>query len=94
MEARHLVFIGYSLPQADFEFRQLLSRMVHRDATIEAVLFEGSSPDDLKRYSDETERYQQFFGTRRSDRWPVQTERAQFSSRSAGTDSNDETARN
>ena len=28
MEAERLVFIGYSLPHADFEFRQLLSRMV------------------------------------------------------------------
>jgi hypothetical protein len=27
-EAEELIFIGYSLPQADFEFRQLLSRMV------------------------------------------------------------------
>ena len=35
MEARRLVFVGYSLPQADFEFRQLISRMVHKHAKIE-----------------------------------------------------------
>ena len=64
MEARRLVFIGYSLPHADFEFRQLLSRMVHRDATIEVVLFEGASDDDKRRYRDEQERYRQFFGSR------------------------------
>lgn len=64
MEARHLVFIGYSLPQADFEFRQLLSRMVHRDATVDVVLFEGSSEEQKQHYSAEKDRYEQFFGTR------------------------------
>lgn len=33
MEAARLVFIGYSLPHADFEFRQLMSRMVRHDAS-------------------------------------------------------------
>ena len=56
MEARRLVFIGYSLPHADFEFRQLLSRMVHKDAKIEVVLW-GDSP----RYDEECERYERFF---------------------------------
>jgi len=56
MEARRLVFIGYSLPHADFEFRQLLSRMVHKDAKIEVVLWDGSP-----RYSEERERYERFF---------------------------------
>jgi hypothetical protein len=32
MEADHLVFIGYSLPQADFEFRPMLTRMVSKHA--------------------------------------------------------------
>jgi NAD-dependent SIR2 family protein deacetylase len=56
MEARKLVFIGYSLPHADFEFRQLLSRMVHKDAKIEVVLL-GSSPG----FSEEKKRYESFF---------------------------------
>jgi hypothetical protein len=64
MEAKHLVFIGYSLPNADFEFRQLLSRMVHHDATIEVVLCKGNSEDDIRRYEGTKERYQQFFGNR------------------------------
>jgi hypothetical protein len=64
MEARHLVFIGYSLPNADFEFRQLLSRMVHRDATIEVVLYKGTSDEAIRRYETEEERYRQFFGDR------------------------------
>lgn len=64
MEARRLVFIGYSLPHADFEFRQLLSRMVHRDATIDVVLFEGTSDDEKQRYKVERDRYRQFFGGR------------------------------
>lgn len=36
-EASKIVFIGYSLPSADFEMRQLLSRMTRKDAEIEVV---------------------------------------------------------
>jgi hypothetical protein len=61
MEAKHLIFMGYSLPHADFEFRQLLSRMVHRDATVDVVLFEGTSDEQRKRYSAEKERYKPIF---------------------------------
>ncbi len=64
MEARRLVFIGYSLPHADFEFRQLLSRMVHQDAKIEVVLYEGTRDEDKRRYKAEEDRYRQFFGDR------------------------------
>jgi hypothetical protein len=64
MEARRLVFIGYSLTQADFEFRQLLSRMVHKDAAVDVVLFEGPSDEDKRRFKTETDRYRQFFGRR------------------------------
>jgi len=64
MEARHIIFIGYSLPHADFEFRQLLSRMIHRDATIEVVLYKGPNEDDARRYKAEEDRYRQFFGDR------------------------------
>jgi NAD-dependent SIR2 family protein deacetylase len=64
MEAKKLVFIGYSLPNADFEFRQLLSRMVHRDAAVEVILWEGTMPGDKERYRAEVERYTQFFGAR------------------------------
>jgi hypothetical protein len=56
MEARRLVFLGYSLPHADFEFRQLLSRTVRRDAEIEVVLNPASPRLDRERA-----RYQQFF---------------------------------
>jgi hypothetical protein len=56
MEARRLVFIGYSLPHADFEFRQLLSRMVHKEAKIDVVLW-----GKAKSYRAERERYKSFF---------------------------------
>lgn len=36
-EASKIVFIGYSLPSADFEMRQLLSRMTRKNAQIEIV---------------------------------------------------------
>jgi hypothetical protein len=56
MEARRLVFVGYSLPQADFEFRQLISRMVHKDAKIEVYLWGRADS-----YRDEKLRYKNFF---------------------------------
>lgn len=56
MEARRLVFVGYSLPSADFEFRQLLSRMVHKDAKIEAFLWDRAAT-----FPDEKRRYENFF---------------------------------
>ena len=56
MEARRLVFVGYSLPQADFEFRQLISRMVHKDATIDVYLWDQAST-----FLDEKKRYEDFF---------------------------------
>jgi hypothetical protein len=37
-EAAKIIFIGYSFPQADFEFRNLLARAVRHDAAIEIVL--------------------------------------------------------
>jgi len=60
MEADRLVFIGYSLPHADFEFRQLLSRMVHKTAKIDVVLFDN----ETGQYEDECKRYRQFFSGR------------------------------
>lgn len=64
MEARKLVFIGYSLPHADFEFRQLLSRMVHKDARIEVVLLKNDSPGN--RYDEEVVQYERFFSKHHS----------------------------
>jgi hypothetical protein len=58
MEATRLVFIGYSLPHADFEFRQLLTRMLHPAATVHAVLWRATNPDQ---YDEEEKRYRQFF---------------------------------
>jgi hypothetical protein len=56
MEARRLVFVGYSLPQADFEFRQLILRMVNKDAKIEVYLW-----DRVASYTAEKKRYKDFF---------------------------------
>ena len=67
MEARHLVFIGYSLPQADFEFRQLLSRMVHKKAKIDVVLYDDGTPNGTKKYQDECQRFTQFFSGHKVD---------------------------
>lgn len=56
-EATKVVFIGYSLPAADFEIRQLLSRFIRKDAKIEAVFHPNAS-------LEEVERYKIFFGDR------------------------------
>ncbi|GAB5379669.1 MAG: SIR2 family protein [Aliiglaciecola sp.] len=59
-EAEKLVFIGYSLPNADFEMRQLLSRMTRKKAKIEVVDFcsniEGK--ENIKKH------WSKFFGNR------------------------------
>ncbi len=63
-EADKVVFIGYSLPQADFEMRQLLSRMIRTDAKIEVVDF---GAEDNQRVVDTKNRYKVFFGTRKPE---------------------------
>lgn len=65
LEANRLVFIGYSLPQADFEFRQLLSRMVHPQASVEVALFSDGSAGSERSFLEEKKRYEQFFGSRK-----------------------------
>lgn len=64
-EAKKIVFIGYSLPQADFEMRQLLSRMVDVDTEIEVVNFKDNT--NPKVYEDLIKNYKQFFGRNISD---------------------------
>jgi hypothetical protein len=61
-EATEVVFIGYSLPQADFEMRQLLSRMIREDAKIEVVDY-GKETDT--RTKETMNRYNVFFGSRK-----------------------------
>ena len=58
-EADEIVFIGYSLPHADFEMRQLLARMTRRNAKIHVVdyLPEGDG-EHLKAH------WKKFFGNR------------------------------
>ena len=66
-EAEKLVFIGYSLPAADFEMRQLLSRMVRKSAKI--VVVDYVDPDDDNRDKEKElkgakEHWRKFFGSR------------------------------
>lgn len=58
-EASKIVFIGYSLPAADFEIRQLLSRSIPKDTSIDVVVY----PLD-KNKKELKERYKNFFGGR------------------------------
>ena len=44
-EASKIVFLGYSFPLADFEFRQLLARTVKSEAKIDVVLHENDAPE-------------------------------------------------
>lgn len=66
-EASKVVFLGYSLPQADFEFKQLLSRMIRKEAKIEAVLVKNDNPneyDDSSRFQTAGFRFENFFSGR------------------------------
>lgn len=69
-EASTVVFLGYSLPHADFEFKQLLSRMIRKNARIEAVLMHNDdpsnyAPDDSGRFQTAGHRYEIFFSGRK-----------------------------
>lgn len=68
-EASKVVFLGYSLPQADFEFKQLLSRMIRQEAKIEAVLVTRDNPkkyadNDPTRFQTAGYRFENFFSGR------------------------------
>jgi hypothetical protein len=66
-EASKIVFMGYSLPQADFEFKQLLSRMVRFDAKIETVLVQNDNPEnhsEKSKYNTAGYRFENFFSGR------------------------------
>ena len=58
-EAEEIVFIGYSLPYADFEMRQLLSRMVRKSAKIHIVDFQKSNNREVIE-----NHWKKFFGNR------------------------------
>ncbi|MET3715840.1 hypothetical protein [Pseudomonas sp. PvP001] len=58
-EADRIVFVGYSLPQADFEMRQLLSRMTRKNAKIHVIDYLAEEKhDSLKKH------WTSFFGDR------------------------------
>lgn len=58
-EADEIVFIGYSLPYADFEMRQLLSRMTRKSARIHVI----DKPSEAKR-AELMSHWSKFFGKR------------------------------
>lgn len=60
-EADKIVFIGYSLPSADFDMRQLLSRMVRKSAEIQVVdrCLHESGRSEVERH------WKRFFGKRK-----------------------------
>lgn len=48
LNAQHIIFIGYSLPVADFEFRYMLQKFVPKTASIDVVLHKSDKP--LQKY--------------------------------------------
>lgn len=42
---KHIIFVGYSLPIADFEFRYMLQKNVTSSAKIDVILTPNSNPD-------------------------------------------------
>ncbi|HAT3992248.1 hypothetical protein HZQ84_10545 [Elizabethkingia anophelis] len=67
-EATKVVFIGYSLPSADFEIRQLLSRSIPNHASIEIIIYPGSSGNKTQeQLSKDIQWYKSFFGKRIKD---------------------------
>lgn len=71
LEVERIVFMGYSLPMADFEIRQLLSRFLDQTVEIEVVLTKSSDPKEYSMLKDNiknkivyhlpSSRYKRFF---------------------------------
>jgi NAD-dependent SIR2 family protein deacetylase len=59
-EATHIVFVGYSFPFADYEFRNLLARHVDSKTKIKIVTY----CEDEREFQDICKRYIDFFGRR------------------------------
>ena len=63
-EATHIVFIGYSLPLSDFDFRSILARFVAKPRTKIRVVLNSKDILTDKDGQLEKERYLEFFGKR------------------------------
>lgn len=66
-EATEVVFVGYSLPEADYHVRVLLRRAIRDDATIVAVLSPRDDPSNAPpefHWALAATRYERFFGPR------------------------------
>ena len=69
-EASKIIFIGYSLPLADFEFKQMLSRMTRKNVEVEVYLVKEDDPtadSDNTKYQTAGYRFQNFFSGRKCD---------------------------
>jgi hypothetical protein len=66
VEATRVVFVGYSLPEADYHLRALLRRAIRPATEVVAVLIKEDAPDDSTplhlRSLLPAERYRAFFG--------------------------------
>jgi hypothetical protein len=66
-EAKKVVFIGYSLPEADYHLRTLLKRAIRKDAELVVVLIKKDEPplhcDKHIREKYAASRYGAFFGS-------------------------------
>ncbi|WP_208589480.1 SIR2 family protein, partial [Gracilibacillus suaedae] len=59
-EAERVVFIGYSLPQADFEFRYMLKKAIRPTTSIDVVLYHNDDPNKIKDLLKEEEDISKF----------------------------------
>lgn len=72
-EATKVVFIGYSLPEADYHFRSLLRRAIRADTEIELILYKNDDPNEIDIPNNESAsaspliRYRKLFGRARVD---------------------------
>lgn len=64
-EAAEVVFIGYSLPDADHQVRTLLRRAIRPSAKIEIVLLATPEVKKLREKSPVAQRYRDVFGRRK-----------------------------
>jgi len=60
-EAERVVFIGYSLPQADFEFRYMLKKAIRPSTKVDVVLYHNDDPNRLRNMLQQREYLEKYF---------------------------------
>jgi NAD-dependent SIR2 family protein deacetylase len=61
-EATRIVFVGYSFPLADFDFRSLITKHLNADVKVDIVTYYQPQDRNVEEQGPDEKRYRNFFG--------------------------------